>query len=157
MPLPPGAARAEVRGWSILALVIAVPLALLMLFPTGWAHSCRAPPGSIWRSALDSAMANFTIRGVEQSHTIADGTRVLAIHGEVVSGRQRPSRAGAAVPSQGCQWPRGLCLTLKGVLTRSLKPGEATGFTTRLGLAATSARGLERSLPAPPKSRNPRP
>jgi hypothetical protein len=103
MPLPPGAAAPRSAVVDPGALVIARAAGALMLFPTGWAHSRRAPPaGSIWRSALDSAMANFTIRGVEQSHTIADGTRVLAIHGEVVNAAGSDRRgAGAAVPSPG--------------------------------------------------------
>src|SRR5262245_33702481 len=77
--------RAELRGWAILALVIAVPLALLMLFPDRLAPLLPGAARLYMAVGLDAGIARFTIRGVEQSHELADGTRVLALRGEVVN------------------------------------------------------------------------
>ena len=139
--------RAELRGWSILALVIAVPLALLMLFPDRLGALLPGAARLYLAVGLDSAMANFTIRGVEQSHTFADGTRVLAIHGEVVNAAGSDRRVPALLfRLRDANGREVYAWTLKGVLTRSLKPGEATGFTTRLASPPLSARGLEISF-----------
>jgi hypothetical protein len=139
--------RAELRGWSILALVIAVPLALLMLFPDKLAPLLPGAARLYLAVGLDANIAKFTIRGVEQSHTIADGTRVLALRGEVVNTARSDHRVPALLfrlkDGEGREvysW------TLKGVATRALKPGEATGFTTRLASPPLNAREIEISF-----------
>jgi hypothetical protein len=93
---------------------------------------------------LDAGLPRFTIRGVEQSHELADATRVLAIRGEVVNS------AGSAhrVPDLELRLKDGAgrevyAWTLKGVASRALRPGEATGFTTRLASPPLTARAIE--------------
>jgi hypothetical protein len=136
--------RAELRGWSILALVIAVPLALLMLFPDQLASLLPGATRLYLAVGLDAGIAKFTIRGVEQSHELAEGTRVLAIRGEVVNSAGSEHR----VPDLKFRLKDGAgrevyAWTLKGVTTRALKPGEATGFTTRLASPPLTAREIE--------------
>jgi hypothetical protein len=136
--------RAELRGWSILALVIALPLALLMLFPDRLAPLLPGAARLYMAVGLDAGIADFTIRGVEQSHEIADGTRVLALRGEVVNSAARDHR----VPDLAFRLKDGAgrevyAWTLKGVTTRALKPGEATAFTTRLAAPPLTARAIE--------------
>jgi hypothetical protein len=139
--------RAELRGWSILALVIAVPLALLMLFPHRLAPLLPGAARLYIAVGLDAGIANFTIRDVVQSHSIADGTTVLAIRGEVVNSAGSDHR----VPDLKFRLKDGAgrevyAWTLKGVATRALRPGEATGFTTRLASPPLTAREVEISF-----------
>jgi hypothetical protein len=136
--------RSELRGWAILALVIAVPLALLMLFPDRLAPLLPGAARLYMAVGLDAGIAKFTIRGVEQSHEIADGTRVLALRGEVVNSAAADHR----VPDLKFRLKDGAgrevyAWTLKGVATRALRPGEATGFTTRLASPPLTARAIE--------------
>jgi hypothetical protein len=139
--------RAELRGWSILALVIAVPIALLMLFPDRLGALLPGAARLYLAVGLDSNRANFAIRGVEQSHTIADGTRVLAVRGEVVNATRSDHRVPALLfRLKDADGHEVYAWTLKGVLTRALKPGEATGFTTRLASPPLNARELEISF-----------
>jgi hypothetical protein len=139
--------RAELRGWSILALVIAVPIALLMLFPDKLAPILPGAARLYLAVGLDANIAKFTIRNVEQRHELADGTRVLALRGEVVN----IARSDHRVPVLLFRLKDGegrevYAWTLKGVATRALKPGEATGFTTRLASPPLDAREIEISF-----------
>jgi hypothetical protein len=139
--------RAELRGWSILALVIAVPLALLMLFPDKLAPLLPGAVRLYMAVGLDAGIARFTIRGVEQSHELADGTRLLALRGEVVNSAGSDHR----VPDLKFRLKDGAgrevyAWTLKGIATRALRPGEATGFTTRLASPPLTAREVEISF-----------
>jgi hypothetical protein len=139
--------RAELRGWSILALVIAIPIALLMLFPDKLAPLLPGAARLYLAVGLDANIAKFTIRNVEQSHELADGTRVLALRGEVVN----IARSDHRVPALLFRLKDGegrevYAWTLKGVATRALKPGEATGFTTRLASPPLDAREIEISF-----------
>jgi len=151
--------RAELRGWSILALVIALPLALLMLFPDRLAPLLPGAARLYMAVGLDAGIADFTIRGVEQSHELADGTRVLALRGEVVNSASREHR----VPDLEFRLKDGAgrevyAWTLKGVTTRALKPGEATAFTTRLASPPLAAREIEIGFAEPGEfALNPRP
>jgi hypothetical protein len=136
--------RAELRGWAILALVIALPLALLMLFPDKLAPLLPGAARLYMAVGLDAGIANFTIRGVEQSHELAGGTRLLALRGEVVNSASSDHR----VPDLRFRLRDGAgrevyAWTLKGVASRALKPGEATGFTTRLASPPLTARAIE--------------
>jgi hypothetical protein len=139
--------RAELRGWSLLALVIAVPIALLMLFPDRLGALLPGAARLYLAVGLDTSMANFLIRGVEQTHTIADGTRVLAVRGEVVNAARSDHRVPALLfRLKDANGHEVYAWTLKGALTRALKPGEATGFTTRLASPPLNARELEISF-----------
>jgi hypothetical protein len=139
--------RAELRGWSILALVIAVPIALLMLFPDKLAPLLPGAARLYLTVGLDANIAKFTIRGVEQSHSIADGTRVLALRGEVVNTARSDHRVPALLfRLKDAEGREVYAWTLKGVATRALKPGEATGFTTRLASPPLNAREIEISF-----------
>jgi hypothetical protein len=139
--------RAELRGWSLLALVIAVPIALLMLFPDRLGALLPGAARLYLAVGLDTSMANFLIRGVEQTHTIADGTRVLAVRGEVVNAARSDHRVPALLfRLKDANGHEVYAWTLKGALTRALKPGEATGFITRLASPPLNARELEISF-----------
>jgi hypothetical protein len=139
--------RAELRGWSILALVIAVPIALLMLFPDKLAPLLPGAARLYLAVGLDANIAKFTIRGVEQSHSIADGTRVLALRGEVVNTARSDHRVPALLfRLKDAEGREVYAWTLKGVATRALRPGEATGFTTRLASPPLNAREIEISF-----------
>ena len=151
--------RSELRGWAILGLVIAVPLALLMLFPDRLAPLLPGATRLYMAVGLDAGIPRFTIRGVEQSHELADGTRVLALRGEVVNTASTDHRVPDlrfrlkdAAGREVYAW------TLKGVATRALRPGEATGFTTRLASPPLTARAIEISFAeASEIALNPRP
>ncbi len=139
--------RAELRGWAILALVIAVPLALLMLFPDKLAPLLPGAARLYMAVGLDAGIPRFTIRGVDQSHELADATRVLAIRGEVVNSAASAHR----VPDLEFRLKDGAgrevyAWTLKGMASRALGPGEATGFTTRLASPPLTARAIEISF-----------
>jgi hypothetical protein len=90
---------------------------------------------------------------------MADGTRLLALRGEVVNS----AGSGHRVPDLLFRLKDGAgrelyAWTLEGVATRPLKPGEATSFTTRLASPPLAARDIEIGFAETGKTAlNPRP
>jgi hypothetical protein len=135
--------RRERRGWAALALSILVPVLTAAALPQQVAEAF--PPASrIYALAgLDINVRGLEFRNVGQKHMLADGTRVLAIQGEIVNVGSREQsiptlkfilRDGAHQPVY--DW------TLNSS-TRPIKPGETSTFVTRVASPPEPATEIE--------------
>ncbi len=125
--------RAKTRGWLSLAACICTPLAFAAMFPE---TIVRALPGSIAvydKIGINVNIHGFTFANISHQYLMANGTRVLAIRGEIIN----VSSSEKTVPSLHFtlrdksrkavyNW------SLNGISRRPLRPGTATGFLTRV-------------------------
>lgn len=133
--------RASLRGWALLTTAMAAGAAAVAMFPE---EVVRVLPGSARlyeRAGIEVNVRGFEIRKVSSQLMTVDGTPVLAVKGEIVnvsgSARKVPAmrfsvRSGGE--AELYSW------TLASVGNRSLGPGEATSFLTRV---ATPPEGSE--------------
>lgn len=125
--------RAELRGWAALAAAVLVPVALAAAFPE---RVARAAPGAVLlyeRAGMGLNVRGFEIRNARTQLVTVNGTKVLAVSGEIVNVSDRD----AEVPSMrfGVRDARSkevYAWTLASVGGRSLKQGASTSFLTRI-------------------------
>lgn len=132
--------RKKIRGWMTFAACICAPVAVAALFPE---TVVRTLPGSI--AIYEKLGRNVNVRGFEianitHQYLMANGTRVLAIRGEIrnVSGRAKtiPSLHFSLRSKNGkplYQW------NLNGVSKRPLAANASTTFLTRIAEPPKSA------------------
>jgi predicted Zn finger-like uncharacterized protein len=136
--------RATLRGWALLATAVAAGAAAVAIFPE---QVVRALPGAV--RLYEKAGSAVNVRGLEirrvssQLMTI-EGTKVLAVKGEIVNVSDAPRKVPAmrfAVRDGGASslyaW------TLASTGHRSLKPGEATSFLTRISAPPEASEDVE--------------
>ena len=125
--------RARQKSWMALAACICTPLALAAIFPE---TMVRALPGSIAvydKLGIDVNIHGFAFANITHQYLMANGTRVLAIRGEIIN----ISNSKKTVPSlhfnlrdkagkQVYAW------SLNGVSQHPLHPGTSTSFLTRV-------------------------
>ena len=124
--------RARRRAWAALAAAVALPVGAAMIFADRVQD--RFPQTSHAYALVGvERPPEFAITRVEQKQMMADGTRVLAIRGEIAnrSSLARPAPALRFELADGDgrtvhAW------TLASVTTRPMQPGETTTFVTRL-------------------------
>jgi hypothetical protein len=125
--------RATRRGWSILALVCLVPLAGAAAFPESVVRAAPAAARIYSLAGMEVNAYGFIIRDAASELQMEAGAPLLAVRGEVVNvtdtalpvptlGFELRDRSGSATYS----W------TLDGVGARTVEPGEATSFLTRV-------------------------
>lgn len=135
--------RRRLRSWGLFAAGVAAPILLAFLLPE---EIVRAAPGAV-RLYESAGMAvniyGLDLRRIEEKHMIVDGTRVLAIKGDIVN----VSRSDRKVPSLRFILRDG---TLHDVYAwtvestvRPLRPGEVTNFTTRIASPPPQASNLQ--------------
>jgi len=124
---------ATLRGWAILGLACAVPLAGAAAFPESVS---RVAPAAIRLYALAGIEVNifgFAIRDVASELQTESGAPLLAVRGEVVNVADTaltvPALRFALRDAEGRET---YAWTMDGVGSRTLKPGEATSFLTRV-------------------------
>ena len=125
--------QAKIRSWMALAACICTPLALAATFPE---TVVRTLPGSIAvydKLGIDVNIHGFAFANITHQYLMANGTRVLAIRGEIinVSGKEKivPSMRFTLRDKSGKQvyaW------SLNGVSQHPLRAGTATSFLTRV-------------------------
>jgi len=125
--------RAKQKSWMALAACICTPLALATIFPE---TVVRTLPGSIAvydKLGIDVNIHGFAFANISHQYLMANGTRVLAIRGEIinVSNTKKivPSlrfRLRDKVGNQVYSW------SLNGVSQQPLHPGTSTNFLTRV-------------------------
>ena len=125
--------REKTRGWLALAACICAPLAFAATFPE---TMVRTLPGSIVlydKVGVDVNIHGFSLANITHQYLMANGTRVLAIRGEIinVSGREKmiPSLRFSLrdkTSNEIYTW------SLNGISQRPLQAGTATSFLTRV-------------------------
>ncbi len=125
--------RSELRGWAVLAAAVLVPVGLAVAFPE---TVVRAAPATVL--LYEKAGIGLNVRGLEIRNArgelmTLDGTRVLAVKGDIVNVSDR----AAEVPSmrfgiRDASSKEVYAWTLASLGNRSLKPGTSTSFMTRI-------------------------
>lgn len=124
--------RARRQAWASLAAAVAMQVGAAIVF-ADWVQDRFPQTSHAYALVGVERPAAFAITRVEQKQMMTDGTRVLAIRGEIAN------RSSLARPAPGLSF----ALTdkdgrtvhawaLASVTTRPMQPGEATTFVTRL-------------------------
>lgn len=135
--------RAKVLAWAGLVLALSSPVAFALAFPEMTVKT--VPTSMSFYDALgkDVNIYGLAIRSVETQHLIDQGTRVIAIKGEVAnissSSRKIPwLRFGLkdAGETEVYTWQLDTA-------ARPLNPGESTTFVTRIASPPEAAKHVE--------------
>lgn len=136
--------RATRRGWSILALVCLLPLAGAAAFPESIVRAAPAAARIYSLAGLEVNAYGFTIQGAASELQMEAGAPLLAVRGEVVNVTDMALPAPALsfilrdkAGREAYAW------TLDGVDTRTVEPGEATSFLTRVAAPPAQAHDVE--------------
>jgi hypothetical protein len=132
------------RGWSILALVCLVPLAGAAAFPESVVRAAPAAARLYSLAGIEVNAFGFTIRDAASELQMEAGAPLLAVSGEVVNVTDTALPVPAlrfvlrdASGSESYAW------TIDGVGTRTVEPGEATSFLTRVAAPPAQAHDVE--------------
>jgi predicted Zn finger-like uncharacterized protein len=135
--------RKRMAAWSALVAAACLPLIVAGLAPEVTVR--YVPAAIVGYSAVgwDANVYGLDFRRVEAQHLIVNGARVLAVKGDIANisghGRKIPSirfalRDGASQEVYNWTLDSG---------ARPLKPGEVTGFVTRVASPPETAKDLE--------------
>ena len=136
--------RAQTKGWCALSGAIAAALVGLYMLPH---HVVKYAPGAA--RAYEAAGIPVNIRGFEianikQQHLVNDGTRVLAVRGQVTNIMAGEKKAPALrFILRDKQKREVYAWTLDAVATKALKPNETTSFVTRIASPPETADDLQ--------------
>lgn len=124
--------RVAAIAWAGLALIATAPVALALAFPETVVWAAPATISVYKAIGQDVNVYGLAIRNVEMQHLIIDGSRVIAIKGDVAN----ISQGTRKIP-----WLRFGLKDAKNAevyswqldtAARPLNPGESTGFVTRI-------------------------
>lgn len=142
------AARRRLRnrrlaGWAIFAAAVAAPFAVATALPEAAVSLAPASISAFEAVGLQVNIYGLELRRVELQHMVVDGTRVLAVKGEIVN----ISSHDRKIP-----WLRFALLDLErsevynwtlDAGARPLRSGEATNFVTRVASPPETAKDVE--------------
>ncbi len=135
--------RKRIAAWAVFAGVLTTPFALAATFPETIVRLAPASIAAYGALGREVNIYGLDLRRIELQHMVVDGTRILAVKGDIVNisdgNRKIPSlrfglRDGAN--SEVYQW------TLDSG-ARPLRPGESTNFVTRVASPPETAKNLE--------------
>jgi hypothetical protein len=136
--------RATLRGWAILALACILPVAGALAFPERVTRAAPAAARIYDLAGIEVNVFGFAIRDAASEVQMDSGTPLLAVRGEVVniadSPRQVPTLRFVLRDGEGRET---YAWTLDGVGARTLDPGEATSFLTRVAAPPAHVRDVE--------------
>jgi hypothetical protein len=136
--------RATLRGWAILVLVCIVPVAGALSFPESVTRAAPAAARIYDLAGVEVNIFGFAIRDAASEVQMDSGTPLLAVRGEVVniadSPLQVPTLRFVLRDGEGRET---YAWTLDGVGARTLDPGEATSFLTRVAAPPAHVRDVE--------------
>ncbi len=136
--------RATRRGWSILALACLVPLAGAAAFPESVVRAAPAAARIYSFAGLEVNAFGFTIRDAASELQMESGAPLLAVRGEVVNvtdtARPVPALRFILRDKSGGET---YAWTLDAVGTRTVEPGEATSFLTRVAAPPAHVEDVE--------------
>jgi hypothetical protein len=135
--------RRRLAAWGALASAMTVPTIMAMVFPEAVVSAAPATISAYKALGQEINIYGIDLRRIEMQHMMVDGTRVLAIKGEIVNisggDRKIPSlRFGLSSETNAevYKW------TLDSG-ARPLKPGEITNFVTRVASPPEAAKTLQ--------------
>jgi hypothetical protein len=124
---------ATLRGWTVLAAAVALPLACAAAFPESVTRAAPAAARLYSLAGIEVNIFGFTIRDAASKLQIDSGSPLLAVRGEVVNvadtAQHVPALRFVLRDAQGAET---YAWTMDGVGSRKLEPGEATSFLTRV-------------------------
>ncbi len=133
----------RMAAWGAFAMAIMAPLIVAAAFPEAVVHAAPATVRAYEALGRNVNIYGIDLRRIEMQHMIVEGSRVLAVKGEIAnisrSDRKIPSlRFGLRDEAQAevYNW------TLDAG-ARPLKAGEVTSFVTRVASPPESARHLQ--------------
>lgn len=135
---------ATLRGWTILAFAVALPLAGALAFPENVTRAAPAAARIYSLAGIEVNVSGFVIRNAASALQAVSDTLLLAVRGEIVNVADRPQK----VPSlrfvlRDGSGAESYAWTLDGVGSRELEPGEATSFLTRVAAPPAHVRHVE--------------
>jgi hypothetical protein len=134
---------ARLRGWGILGAVMILPFAAAAALPDRVVSYAPAAIKAYEALGIDVNIYGLELRHIEEQHTIADGTRVLSVKGEIAN----VSGSTAKIP-----WLRFALTDASGkevykwtldTASRPLRPGESTSFVTRVAAPPEASKNLQ--------------
>ena len=136
--------RATRRGWTILALACLAPLAGAAAFPESVVRAAPAAARIYSLAGLEVNAFGFTIRDAASELQMEAGAPLLAVRGEVVNVTDTalPVPALRFVLRDG-SGRETYTWTLDGVGTRTVEPGKATSFLTRVAAPPADVEDVE--------------
>lgn len=133
----------RLRGWAILGTLALSPIAAAAAFPVQLVKLAPVASKAYESIGIPINIYGLDIRRVDQQHAIVDGTRVLTVKGEVsnITGSEKkiPWLRFGLVDGAGQEVYHWLLDTS----ARPLRPGEMTGFVTRVASPPESAKKLK--------------
>ena len=124
---------ASLRGWAMLSLACGVPLAGAVAFPEDVTRAAPAAARIYGVAGIEVNIFGFTIRDAASELQTESGAALLAVRGEVINIADTaltvPALRFALRDGKGRET---YAWTLDGVGSRTLEPGEATSFLTRV-------------------------
>lgn len=135
--------KARLQRWAGFVACLCVPFVLAFSLPEPIVKAAPAAIGLYRAAGIEVNIYGLELRNVRPQHMRLDGTRVIAVKGEIVNVsdtiRKIPSLRfglGDAARKEVYHW-------LLDTGARPLRPGEATGFVTRLASPPEAAKSLE--------------
>lgn len=135
--------RRELRGWAILALTVIVPLSLAIALPNRVAEAFPPAARLYVLAGLDINVRGLEFRNVGQKYTLSNGTRVLAIQGEIVNTDDRDRRVPTLKFALKDEQGKSVYDWDLNSTTRPIRPGEVSAFVTRVASPPESASQIE--------------
>ena len=136
--------HAALRGWAVLALAVALPLAGAIAYPESVSRAAPAAARLYSLAGMEVNVAGFLIRDAASEYQIVSGAPLLTVRGEIVNVASRPREAPTlrfvlrdALGGAAHAW------TLKAVGANKVKPGQATSFFTRIAAPPGHLREVE--------------
>jgi hypothetical protein len=135
--------RRSLRNWAAFAVFALAPVVTAALVPEAVVSAAPITIKAYERLGYDVNIYGLELRRVERQHAIINGTRVLSIKGDIlnVAGdvKKLPWLRFALEDDSG----RELYTWTLDTTARPLRPGESTGFTTRVAAPPEAAHNLK--------------
>jgi predicted Zn finger-like uncharacterized protein len=135
--------RAKLRGWAILAACMLAPVAAAAAFPEPIVKVAPYAAKLYAKVGFKVNVYGLEFRKIEEQHLIVDGTRVIAIKGEIVNISSKDRKIPAIRFSLRDAAMKEVYAWTVDSATRPLRPGEITSFSTRVASPPQSAKDLE--------------
>lgn len=132
-----------IAAWSVFALIAISPLAVAAATPETVVRFAPASISIYDRLGWNVNIYGLAIRKVETQHLNSDGTRVIAVKGEIVntsSGVRKIPWLRFGLKNAGSEEVYSWQLDTN---ARPLQPGESTSFVTRIASPPEAAEDLE--------------
>jgi hypothetical protein len=135
--------RAKLRGWAILAACMVAPVAAAAAFPEPIVKVAPYAAKIYAKVGLKVNVYGLEFRKIEEQHLIVDGTRVVAVKGEIVNVSDRDRKIPAIRLSMRDAAMNEVYAWTVDSATRPLRPGEITTFSTRVASPPQTAKDIE--------------